>query len=39
MSDEIEAHILKKYEILQKLGKRGGRMCREGSVWYRVEVV
>lgn len=41
MTEEIEAHVLKKYEILQKLGNEAyhNLLCfnRKGSLWYRVE--
>ena len=43
MTEEIEAHVLKKYEILQKLGNKNILLKysltfnRKGSIWYRLE--
>ena len=31
MTEEIEAHVLKKYEILQKLGKSQTKLLLEGN--------
>ncbi len=41
MSEEIESHILKKYEILQKLGKKGDMLWlgkgAYGIVWKSID--